>query len=219
MTEKDFTSQTLSAFLEKQGFNREESGNTDKLAAFTDLLAKWNGRTNLVGPRTRADIVRTLVLDSLHLARFLKNMPLPESPETWDLGAGAGIPGIPLRLVWDSGTFTLVEVREKRVLFLRTALALLKPERTTVYSGRAEDFMKTRIRAGKPADLILSRAFMPWPELLDFTEPSLRRGGRVIILANTPAPVDELPEGWELEATRHYLVSEKSRYFWALKKY
>ena len=54
-------------------------------------------------------------------------MPLPESPETWDLGAGAGIPGIPLRLVWDSGTFTLVEVREKRVLFLELGVGMNTP--------------------------------------------------------------------------------------------
>lgn len=217
MTDTNFTPQTLLEFFEKQGFEREEMGDVDKIAGFTDLLAKWNARTNLVGPRTKADIAQTLFLDSLHLARFLKELPLPTAPlETWDLGAGAGIPGIPLRLVWDAGDYFLVEVREKRVLFLRTALALLKPARTMVHSGRAEQFMKIRSKAGKPADIILSRAFMPWPELLPFAGPYLATNGRLIILANTPAPEKDFPEDWKLEASRHYSVLEKDRYFWVL---
>jgi len=218
MPDKDLTPQSFSAFLENQGLDCNESGVVEKLAAFVNLLAKWNSRTNLVGPRNRLDIAQNLILDSLHLARFLKTLPLPESIETWDLGAGAGIPGIPLRLVWTHGQYTLVEVREKRTLFLRTALALLKPEHTSLYSGRAEQFIKTRTQEKKPADLILSRAFMPWQQLLPFAEPGLTHNGRIIILANTPLPSPELPQGWIPETSWSYCAAGSIRFFWSLKK-
>ena len=217
MTESEFTPETLADFLEKEGFHSEERGEPRKLFTFIRLLNAWNGRTNLVGPRTCRDIARTLILDSLHLARFLRSLPLPEAPETWDLGAGAGIPGIPLRLIWTPGTYRLVEVREKRTLFLRTALAHIKPARTSVVAGRAEDFMKAQAHAGKAGDIVLSRAFMPWPELLSFAAPYLAHDGRIIILANIPAPVAELPDGWTLEAMRRYTAADKNRYFWSLR--
>ena len=69
------------------------------LAAYLDMLVRWNRRTNLVGARTWQEAA-LLALDSLPLARLLDRLPLPAAPCVWDLGAGAGLPGIPLRCVW-----------------------------------------------------------------------------------------------------------------------
>lgn len=181
-----------------------------KLAAYLELLEKWNRLTNLVGPREWRAMFATLVVDSIHLAGFLEGLALPEAPRCLDLGAGAGLPGIPLRVLWERGEYHLVEVREKRITFLRLALGTLKLPGTFVFGGRAEDAAK---KLG-PADLVLSRAFMPWAELLPMVRPMLAPGGRVAILANEPAP--ELPEAWRLEAEREYDVAGKPRYFWSV---
>ncbi len=181
-----------------------------KLAAYLELLEKWNRLTNLVGPREWRAMFATLVVDSIHLAGFLEGLALPEAPRCLDLGAGAGLPGIPLRVLWERGEYHLVEVREKRITFLRLALGTLKLPGTFVFGGRAEDAAQ---KLG-PADLVLSRAFMPWTELLPLARPMLAPGGRVAILANEPAP--ELPETWRLEAQREYDVAGKSRYFWSV---
>lgn len=198
-----------------EGFDLDEA-RAGGLAAYLGLLERWNRATNLVGPRAWPEMFTTLAVDSLHLARFLARLPLPEAPRSFDLGAGAGLPGIPLRLVWTAGDYHLVEVREKRVAFLRLALGGLKPPRTFVFAGRAEEAAK----ALGPADIVLSRAFLPWPELLPLARTLLAPGGRVLVLANEDAPAGPppggLPPGWGLEARQDYAAAGKTRYFWSL---
>lgn len=193
----------------------------ERLGRYLDLLCAWNGAINLTGARDRADILTRLIPDSFHLAAFLRSAPLmatalgAEAPRVWDLGAGAGLPGIPLRMVWERGDYTLVEVREKRALFLANALAALGLPRTGVFRGAAE-----RLFAAEPpgenagADCIVSRAFLPWPKLLDFCRPALRPGGVVIIFAGKPC--EELPAPWRLVSETDYTVGGSRRWLWAL---
>jgi len=187
------------------------------LATYLDQLIKWNKKMNLVGRSSWRDVFDTLVVDSLHLAGFLAGLKLPDSPLTLDLGAGAGLPGIPLRALWQAGEYHLVEVREKRSLFMRSVLGKLSLPATEVFHGKAEDVLEA---LGKPtADLILSRAFMPWEKLLDFTRPMLPIGGLIVILSNDLPPAQSaLPQGWELTASASYKAAKDTRHFWALQR-
>lgn len=196
------------------GFDQEEK-QAEVLAEYLNLLVKWNKSMNLVGPSGWREVFSSLVIDSLHLADFLNSLSLPEEPVTLDLGAGAGLPGIPLRCVWQKGSYHLVESRQKRSIFMRTALRSMKLPRTVVFQGRAENISEEVL----PADLILSKAFMPWKELLPFVSGMLAGNGRVIILSNDLAPENSEiePFGFSLEAVREYRAGEKTHYFWALK--
>ncbi|WP_291329131.1 16S rRNA (guanine(527)-N(7))-methyltransferase RsmG [Desulfovibrio sp. UCD-KL4C] len=184
------------------------------LAYYINLLVKWNKSMNLVGPKSWDEIFHSLIIDSLHLADFLSDLEFPENPVTLDLGAGAGLPGLPLRVVWQKGTYHLVESREKRSIFMRTALQMMKLPRTEVFQGRAETFPQGAL----PADLILSKAFMPWKELLLFVRPMLADSGRIVVLSNDCAPDSaEINEcGYELESTMEYKAGKKTHYFWSL---
>lgn len=184
----------------------------EALAGYLELLLHWNRSMNLVGTRTWQDTFKTLVVDSLHLLRFLRSLPLPAEPVTWDLGAGAGLPGVPLRMIWHDGSYTLVEAREKRAMFLNMVLARHPQPRTTVFQGRAEKFMNGR----PPADIILSRAFMPWAELLPFVQAHVAPEGRVVFLTLEPLP-SQLPEGWCAESESSYETVGGRRYFWSLR--
>ena len=179
------------------------------IRTYLELLMKWNKAMNLVGAPTWQTALEDLVLDSLHLSAFLSVLNIPEHPECWDIGAGAGIPGIPLRLVWQNGAYTMIEVREKRVLFMRTALATLRLPRTSVFGGRAETFFE---KAGA-ADVILSRAFMPWEKMLSFVERHVAASGRVIFLT-LAAPPECVPSGWQVERDYAYKSGKKQRRFW-----
>ena len=186
------------------------------LAQYLSLLTQWNAVMNLVGTRGWQNTLRLLVADSFHLAEFLRSLPLPDAPEVWDLGAGAGLPGIPLRILWQPGEYRLVELREKRALFLSTALAHMSLPRTHVFRGRAEDFFVT---AAAPAHVVVSRAFMPWPQVLELVRPHLasgQGGGRVIFLTLQALP-PQLPPGWQAEAEHKYKIGKDTRYFWCLQ--
>ena len=195
----------------------------DKLARYLGLLIKWNRTVNLVGPHGWREIFRDLVADSLFLEEFVRGLDPPQHgtdrPLSLDLGSGAGLPGIPLRILWTPGNYWLTEKRGKRVTFLRTVLAELKLPRTRVFHGPAEEALDRLdgAGAGNTADLAVARAFMPWKKLLDFARPLLRPDtGRCLILANEPPPDQSiLPAPWELVEVASYPVGYRTRYFWA----
>jgi 16S rRNA (guanine527-N7)-methyltransferase len=199
-----------------------EPDQAELLAVYLDQLVKWNKKMNLVGPSDWRTVFDRLVVDSLFLADFLGGLNLPDRPLCLDFGAGAGLPGIPLRVLWRRGDYWLVEVREKRATFMKSALGRLKLPATGVFLGKAEEALDRLSRSGHQAtaDLILSRAFMPWQKLLDFIHPMLRneagRTGTAIILANDPPP-DEVavPDGWRLGDVASYPAAGGERYFWS----
>jgi 16S rRNA (guanine527-N7)-methyltransferase len=186
------------------------------LGAYLALLMRWRRVMNLVGAKDWREALR-LAADSFFLARFLAGLPLPGQPLTWDLGAGAGLPGIPLRMVWQAGEYHMVESREKRAIFLSTALALLALPRTSAVCERVEAFFARMRAQQRPADCILSRAFMPWEGLLPFVADSLAPDGFVCIAAKRPPP-KALPRPWKPVAECAYELGGTQRFFWALRK-
>lgn len=184
------------------------------LGGYLELLMQWNRVMNLVGTRTWKDTLHTLVADSFYLADFLDGLALPPLPEMWDLGAGAGLPALPLRMVWHKGRCTLVEAREKRAMFLSTVLARHPLPQTFVFRGRVEDFLAC---ATAPADVVTSRAFLPWPQVLTLVGRHLAPGGRIICLALVPPPHDP-PTGWQVESVYPYITGGRQGWFWSLCK-
>lgn len=203
----------------------------DRLSRYLTLLLKWNRAMNLVGRADWPGVFRDLAADSLHLAGFVRGLGLPESPLTLDLGAGAGLPGIPLRVLWPEGDYVLVELREKRAVFLAQAVGALKLARTFVLHGRAETSLAAlpELKQGAArvlktrADLVLSRAFMPWPKLLPLAADLVTPGGTLVVLANEPPPAElaaaadpAAHAGFRLTGSQEYPADGRSRYFWSL---
>ncbi len=188
-----------------------DSATAKQLCSYLEMLVKWNRRCNLVGPYPWRKILLELVLDSWHLAEFIKKLELPDVPVCLDLGAGAGLPGIPLRMLWTDGSYRMVELREKRTIFLENALSRLKLPETRVLRMDAE----LALTKHAPVDLVLSRAFMPWARLLELALPYLAPGGVLLFMCNEPLP-DSLPPQWRAVNTQDYTAAGKSRFLWAL---
>lgn len=190
------------------------------LTTYVEHLIKWNKKMNLVGKSGWGKVFDTLIVDSLFLADFLAGLKLPDQPLCLDFGAGAGLPGIPLRVLWRQGDYWLVEIREKRVLFMRSALGRMQLPGIHVFHGKAEEALGRLEAAGKSAtaDLVLSRAFMPWPKLLDFVQPMLSEKGMLVVLSNDAPPAEnDLPQAWTLADVASYPVAGDQRYFWSLR--
>lgn len=198
----------IEKFCHKHGF-RPTPEQAGKLAEYTGILGKWNQKMNLVGAQTPRCILDDLISDSLYLYSFLHGLSLPKAPISLDLGAGAGIPGIPLRIIWETGTYYLIEIREKRVFFLRHVLRSLHLKDTHVLRKKAQDL------PGDPgADIIISRAFQPLQKLLPLAENLIRPRGRVIVMANSEPR--ENPPGWRTEDRLEYPAGKSLRYLFSL---
>lgn len=186
-----------------------------QICAYVNMLMQWNASMNLVGTHRCKETLERLVLDSFFLAEFLRDDILPNlnaaALQTWDLGAGAGLPGLPLRMLWHDGDYWLIDSREKRTIFLSAFLARVPLAQTHVHHGRAELFMQK-----KQANIILSRAFMPWRQMLDFVQGHLRPGGRVIFLTKEEICLDD-DSCWHPAEHKQYVAGGETRHFHAFK--
>lgn len=182
------------------------------LQVYLELLLKWNRVMNLVGRTDWRFILNDLIMDSFFLDSFLRRVFEGSEEDTvLDLGAGAGLPGIPLRLVWKQGTYCLVESRLKRTAFMNQAIGAMNIENTMVLNCRVQDIDPAIL----PARLIISRAFMPWPELLPLAGAMLGEKGMLIVLSKERYTDQDLP-GFNMVETMGYVTNNKKRYFWAL---
>ncbi len=157
-----------------------------RFTRYLDLLLEWNRVHDLTGHKQPRDIVRGLFLDSL---LFLPQLP-PRPIRLVDIGSGAGIPGLPLRILDPGIDLTVVESRRKRVSFLSTVRRELGLE-LTVVEGRAEEMLRQQPEIhGKfegRFDAVTARGVAPSRSFLATCLQYARVGGRVIISA-PPAP-------------------------------
>jgi 16S rRNA (guanine527-N7)-methyltransferase len=154
---------------------REESEAFHKYLA---LLLKWQRVQRLVGSSSPEWIVDKLFLDSL---LFLRVLPL-SARVVADVGSGAGLPGIPLRIVRPDMAMTLIESRERRASFLATVIRELPLSNTSVARTRVEDIDCDLVRT---FDAVVMRC-AGTPEDLWGPAARLVRPGGVVILSGPP---------------------------------
>ncbi len=116
-----------------------------QLSAYCDLVVTWNQRVDLTAARSADELVDLLLADALAIAGATEALSSASTAtsnarEQWlDVGSGVGAPGIPLALLLPLD-MTLVEPREKRVAFLRTAVGSLSRPDITVRRARSDQF-------------------------------------------------------------------------------
>jgi 16S rRNA (guanine527-N7)-methyltransferase len=126
-------------------------GSEALLMRYVALLEKWNRTYNLTAIRKPAEVVSHHLLDSLAV---VPHLPVPAEGALADVGAGAGLPGIPIALARPQWRLTLNDSSEKKVAFLRQAAIELELANVTVHSGRVEKWTPQPKFA-----LVISRAF------------------------------------------------------------
>ena len=127
----------------------------EQFSRYLELLLLWNRAQNLTGFESPPEIVRGLFEDSLLFFPLLPHRPL----RVVDIGAGAGIPGVPLRIIDERIEVTLIESKRKRVSFLKTLRRELGLEkRVVVEEGRAEALVSEVLRRDGAFDVAVARA-------------------------------------------------------------
>jgi len=162
----------------------------DAFSRYFRLLLQWNRVQHLTSYRRPTDIAEKLFLDSL---LFLRWVP-PGRARVLDLGAGAGIPGLPLKIVNPEIRLTLVESRRRRASFLSAVVRELALEGVSVLAGRAEDLLEVDPGLRGAYDAVVTRAMGPLPSIIPLAMAFLTPGGRVIA-SGPPAgkPLPTLP--------------------------
>ncbi|AMQ89160.1 16S rRNA (guanine(527)-N(7))-methyltransferase RsmG [Marinobacter sp. LQ44] len=168
-----------------------------QLLAFLALLNKWNKAYNLTAVRDERVMVSRQLLDSLSI------LPWITTDHLLDVGAGGGLPGIPLAIVFPEKRFTLLDSNGKKTRFLNQCVLELGLSNVEVIHGRAED-----CQPDQPFTQISSRAFTALDNLVTWCGQLLAGGGEFLAMKGQ-YPDDEvaaLPAGWQVESSHSLKV-------------
>jgi len=158
----------------------------DQLAAYLDLLLKWNARTNLTAIRDPEEIVRRHFGESLFAGVHLARKLAPDAT-VLDFGSGAGFPGLPVQLLLPQLHVTLAESQNKKSTFLREVVRTLALP-TQIHAARVET-----LPAETLFDAITLRAVDNTPAALAAAKPHLApRGWLVLLTADQPTTTTEI---------------------------
>jgi 16S rRNA (guanine527-N7)-methyltransferase len=161
----------------------------EQFLRYRQELLDWNTRFNLTAITDPEEVLIKHFLDSLSLL-LVYNRP---AARLLDIGAGAGFPGLALKIVRPDWQVTLLEATGKKVTFLQHMIELLRLTGIEAVHGRAEELShKSEYRDS--FDVGTARAVASLPTLLEYAAPYCRVGGQ-IILPKKGELVEELAQG------------------------
>jgi 16S rRNA (guanine527-N7)-methyltransferase len=147
----------------------------DEIQAFAHFLATAGIERGLIGPREGERIWDRHIFNCLPVTQLL-----PEGTTLFDIGSGAGLPGIVIALARPDIQVTLIEPLERRVEFLKEATGGLNIE---VIRGRAQDVKKT-------AHYVTARAVAPLEKLKKMSWHMVKTGGALLAMKGESAAAE-----------------------------
>jgi len=132
-----------------------------QLISYMELLTKWNRVYNLTAITKPLDMLKLHLLDSLSLEPYLA-----KHKHIIDVGAGAGLPGIPLAIVRDDLQVTELEKSAKKTRFMQQAKLLLALQNLNIRCARVQDLEGMDLKG----DIIVSRAFAALSTMLNLVK-------------------------------------------------
>jgi len=145
-------------------------------------LQFFNKKFNLTAITEPSEIVTKHFLDSL--SAFSTGHVTP-GKSLLDIGAGAGFPGLALKIVLPGLNLTLVEANRKKSLFLDYMVGRLRLANVSVINLRAEEFAASSGRS--QFDLAITRALSSLPVNLEYAVPALKIGGYYLAMKGSLA--------------------------------
>jgi len=172
-------------------------GQVGQFRLYFDLLAEWNQKMNLTAIDDAAGVQTKHFLDCLTgLPLIREEMETGARPSRFvraiDVGAGAGFPGLPLKIVWPEMRLVLLDGTGKKVRFLQEVVSALKLSQVEVVQGRAEELGHSDVYRGQ-FDLVMARAVARLNTLVEYLLPFARQDGYVITYKG-PGAADEFIE-------------------------
>ena len=138
---------------------------------YYEKLVSYNQKVNLTAITDKAQVFTKHFLDSI-----LPIDAIPVGASVVDVGAGAGFPSLPIKIVRDDVKITMVDSLNKRITFLNELTKELNIESTNIHA-RAEDFAKQN---RENFDVAVARAVAKLNTLLEYLLPLVKVGGMML---------------------------------------
>lgn len=184
------------------------------------ILIEWNQKMNLTAITKKEEVYLKHFYDSISVAFDFSF----SNQSIIDVGAGAGFPSIPLKIIYPDLQITIVDSLNKRIQFLQHLFQELKLDHCKAIAMRAEDFAKTN---RETSDIVMARAVARLNILDELCLPLVKINGYFIALKGKKAK-EELQEakngiiklGGKLEKEVGFTLSNENdyRYNFFIKK-
>lgn len=146
----------------------------EKLEVFYNIVVEENKKFNLTAITEKNDFAVKHILDSC-----LPHAMLPQNAKVIDVGAGAGFPSIPLKIIREDINLLMLDSLNKRVNFLNNTVNLLGLKNAVAIHSRAEDYA---IKNRETFDVAIARAVASMETLSEYCLPFVKPDGYFIAL-------------------------------------
>lgn len=184
----------------------------DNFIKYYNLLIEGNKICNLTAITDEDGVVEKHFYDSIFPQKYFSL-----NAKVLDIGAGAGFPSIPLKLVRNDLSFTLLDSLNKRINFLNNTIQTLNLKNIEAIHGRAEDFAKLSDYREK-FDITTARAVANLKALSEYCLPFVKVGGQFIAYksGNCEEEINEAKQiicelGGKISKVIDYNIGENSR--------
>ena len=178
--EKEEFIEKINTQAQKLGINISNE-QAEKFYLYTNMLLEWNEKINLTAITEQNEIIQKHFIDSLTINKYVN-----ESASIIDVGTGAGFPGIPLKIVREDISVTLLDALNKRINFLNEVIEQNELTNIETIHARAEEAGKNKALR-ESFDIATSRAVAPLNVLVEYLLPLVKIGGKCICMKGSNA--------------------------------
>lgn len=164
------------------------------LIAFHDYVQAGNRDMNLTAITDEEEFVVKHLLDSASAIPYIR-----QGAKVLDIGTGAGFPAVPLAVLRSDISVTALDATEKKVEFVKSAIAALRLSNIEAVCGRAEEMTEL---FGK-FDVVTARAVASLPVLLELAAPMLKVGGEFIAYKSGESELDSAKNAMSVLKMQH----------------
>lgn len=158
----------------------------EKFEIYYRLLTEYNAKFNITAIQDKREVYIK------HFADSLLGSDLLISGKLLDVGSGGGFPAVPLKILRDDISLTMLEATGKKCVFLNALCSELGLKNVKVINGRAEELGKD-LSMRESFDCCTSRAVARFNVLLEYCVPFVKVGG--VFLAYKANAEQETEEG------------------------
>lgn len=164
---------TLKTGCKQLGLPQDEI-KLEKFGEYLSLLMEWNRKINIFSKLDTKRLASRHIMESI---APLAMITIRTGESLFDIGTGAGFPGIPLKIIRPDLHLTMVESRRKKNLFLNKVTGLLQLENTRILHERAENLYTTETGT---TNYVFIREVGNMELLLKIAFPFLNPGGYLV---------------------------------------
>ena len=165
-------------------FNQIKKNNEkeERIKTFVEEILHFNKAHNIIGRHTKEEVYSSDILDCQTILEHI-----PSEKKIFDIGSGAGLPGIVIAILKPQSSITMSEKNKKKAYFIKKTIKNLKLTNAEILNTATTP----KTRTNKNFDVVTARALAPALQIIKMSEHLLSKNGKYILMKGTMDKIKE----------------------------